>query len=35
MLRLYQEGAATSLRIRKDIVEASSISPFKGMEIRV
>jgi TldD protein len=31
----YQEGVATSLRIRKGVVESSSISDFKGMGIRV
>lgn len=31
----YQEGTATSLRVRKGVVEASSISTFKGMGIRV
>ncbi|MDW8034553.1 MAG: TldD/PmbA family protein, partial [Nitrososphaerota archaeon] len=31
----YQEGFATSLRIRKGIVESSSTSAFKGMGIRV
>jgi len=31
----YQEGATTSLRVRKGVVEASSVSTFKGMGIRV
>ncbi|MEM2979885.1 MAG: DNA gyrase modulator, partial [Thermoproteota archaeon] len=30
-----QEGVTTSLRVRKGVVEASNISTFKGMGIRV
>jgi len=31
----YHEGTATSLRVRKGVVESPSISDFKGMGIRV
>ncbi|MGQ9478940.1 MAG: TldD/PmbA family protein [Thermoproteota archaeon] len=31
----YQEGVSTSIRVRKQVVEASSISTFKGIGIRV